>query len=431
MSIFKNLCEKRLLVVGYVWPEPKSSAAGTRMLQLLHTILQAGYSITYASAAAKSIHRVTLADIGIEELVIALNDESFDAQVEALAPQVVIFDRFFTEEQFGWRVAKVCPDALQILDTEDLHSLRAARQRELKRLVKIDSSVLSVSTDTLQNADWMKDSNEAHREIASIMRVDITLMISPFEVDLLTQHFNVPAASLFYFPLLIEKNNPSQQEMSPFHTREHFISIGNFRHEPNWDAVLYLKEHIWPDIRKALPQAQLHVYGAYPPPKATQLHNAQQGFLVKGWAEDAFEVMSRARVLLAPLRFGAGVKGKLVDAFQTQIPSVTTTIGSEGLLNEDDNCWPGKIAAERADFIQAAITLYTDESTWNAASHQCEKLTANFTDFFTPDFISHLETLHANLAEHRRNNFWGTMLKQEMLQSAKYKGLWIEAKNRQ
>src|SRR5690606_35481372 len=116
----------------------------------------------------------------------------------------------------------------------------------------------------------------------------------------------------------------------PWAQREHFVSIGNFRHAPNWDAVLCLKHSIWPLTRAQLPRAQLHIYGAYLPPKASALHNATQGSYIRGWAEDARVVMQHARVCVAPLRFGAGLKRKLLEAMECCTPSVTSPLGAEG-----------------------------------------------------------------------------------------------------
>src|SRR5690606_2633671 len=170
------------------------------------------------------------------------------------------------------------------------------------------------------------------------------------------------SALLHYCPFLLEQQ---PLPLIDYDQRQDFMTIGNFRHEPNWDAVLWLKHALWPLIRQQLPQAQLKIYGAYPPPKATALHNPKQGFHVLGWANDAYEVVSQARVCLAPLRFGAGIKGKLIDAMVCGTPSVTTSIGAEAM--NGDFVWPGIISDTTADFSRAAIALYTAQDTWQEA----------------------------------------------------------------
>src|SRR6218665_419081 len=113
-----------LLVIGYVWPEPRSSAAGGHMMQLLDCFLQRGWQITFATPAKEGEHKADLAALGIGEQAIELNNASFDTFVHALNPAVVLFDRFMMEEQFGWRVEQQCPQALRVLETSDLQSLR-------------------------------------------------------------------------------------------------------------------------------------------------------------------------------------------------------------------------------------------------------------------------------------------------------------------
>ena len=78
----------------------------------------------------------------------------------------------------------------------------------------------------------------------------------------------------------------TKKKLPKFKEREHFISIGNLLHAPNYDAILFLKENIWPLIRKKLPKAEVHVYGAYTSEKVNQLNNKKEGFIVKGFVED-------------------------------------------------------------------------------------------------------------------------------------------------
>ena len=425
---------KKLLIIGYVWPEPASSAAGSRMMELIHAFIGDQWHITFASAAALSEHRADLVSLGVNEQSIALNDASFNQFIAELQPHAVLFDRFFTEEQFGWRVEQVCPHALRLLDTEDLHSLRNIRQQLLKKSQSAcaadleRNSVGPVLEGCAELYALMACDSMAQREVAAIFRCDLSLMISHYEISLLANYFSVPKNLLHYCPFL-NLAIPESCLLPSFSARQNFISIGNFRHEPNWDAVLYLKHAIWPLIRVQLPKAELHIYGAYPPPKATQLTNAKQGFLVKGWADDALEVMTNARVCLAPLRFGAGIKGKLLDAMQTATPSVTTVIGAESL--QADLGWGGAIENSADSFAAAAITLYSDEPVWLAAQQQgthvleayCGK--ANQAQVL----LARVAELQQDLLQARQQNFVGAMLRHHLHKSTQYMSQWIEAKN--
>ena len=158
----------KVLVIGYVWPEPRSSAAGGHMMQILETFLTQDWDITFSSPAALGEHKADLLALGIAECAIELNNSSFDDFIRDLAPDIVLFDRFMMEEQFGWRVEQQCPNALRLLDTEDLHFLRLARQQAFKAGREV----------TLQDLH----SEQAQREIAAIYRVLAVfcpIMLSP------------------------------------------------------------------------------------------------------------------------------------------------------------------------------------------------------------------------------------------------------------
>lgn len=404
---------KSLLVLGYVWPEPDSSAAGSQMMSLLHTFLNDGWQITFASPAAIGEHKADLKSLGITEQTIALNCSSFDDFAAELSPDVVIFDRFMLEEQFGWRVAKACPQAVRILDTEDLHSLRHARHQALKQGIEFHPEQMQSDTGL--------------REIAAIFRSDLSLILSSYECELLQHQFQVPVSQMLHTPFML--NKPDSDDWLDFSARRNFISIGNFRHAPNWDSVLWLKHEIWPLIRQQLPQAELHIYGAYPPKKATNLHNPKQGFLVKGWANSARQVMTQARVCLAPLRFGAGIKGKLALAMQSGTPSVTTAIGIEGITHRE--CWPGAVAETPQQLANKAVCLYRDGKLWHHAQQQGEAVvTQQFNgEKISANILSRVKQLMADIEGHRKCNFIGNMLRHHSMRSTQYMSQWIEAKN--
>ncbi len=408
---------QNILIIGFVWPEPNSSAAGSRMLQLIEAFLSEGAKITFASTASDSDFMFNVQELGIDKVSIELNNSNFDTFVRDLNPDVVLFDRFMVEEQFGWRVAKECPNALRILDTEDLHCLRAARQLAVKE--KRDINPTDLFSDT------------SKREVASILRSDVTLIISTFEMQILTENFKVDSSLLLYLPFFL--NPISGEEISTrktFEERNDFVFIGNFLHEPNWDAVKYLKEAIWPLIKKELPDSKINIYGAYPSQKVTQLHNEKAGFIIKGRALSATEVIENARVTIVPLRFGAGIKGKLVEAMLCGTPSVTTSIGAESM--HGNLPWSGFIANEPTEITNKAIELYTSKSTWLKAQ---EKGVDIINSIFSKKenssiFLSKVKEIQNNLVNHRFANFTGSMLMHHTLASTKYMSKWIEEKNK-
>jgi glycosyltransferase involved in cell wall biosynthesis len=430
----ENLCASRhthVLIIGYVWPEPRSSAASGHVMQLIDCFLEQGWQITFASAASEGEQRADLAALGITEVAIELNSSSFDRFVSELQPDVVLFDQFLMEEQFGWRVEKHCPNALRVLETCDLQSMRHARHQMLKEQLK--ESAASEHYDELfaapgaQIFERMAVTDLAQRELASFYRSDLNLVVSDVEIELLTTHFKVPGELLHWCPLMLRDLPHSA---SGFGDREHFLTIGNFRHAPNWDAVLWLKNTIWPLIRQQLPSAQLHVYGAYTPPKATALHNAAQGFHIMNWAEDALEVMSAARVSLAPLRFGAGIKGKVTDAMLCGTPTVTTPIGAEAMYG--DLPFPGAIATDAQTFADRAVRLYRDQALWDQAQRDgFAVLHERFRhEQHCATLIERINQLRDNLQAHRTANFTGAMLRHHQHKSTQYMSQWIEAKNR-
>ena len=261
------------------------------------------------------------------------------------------------------------------------------------------------------------------------MRCDLSLIISAYEMDLLINQFKIDSSLLHHLPFLVDLTTlPST--IKTYEERQHFMTIGNFRHAPNWDAVLYLQS-IWPLIRQQLPQAELHIYGSYPPPKATALNNPKTGFLIKGWSEHAYAVMESARVCLAPLRFGAGLKGKLLDAMMVQTPSVTTSIGAEG-MSMPDMSWPGAIADDGADFVDAAVRLYGDKETWQTAQNRTlPHLQQQFDgQKIAKQLIEKINQVQQNLVQHRLDNFTGAMLKHHTMTSTKYLSQWIMEKNK-
>ncbi|SDW92894.1 Glycosyltransferase involved in cell wall bisynthesis [Lutibacter oricola] len=408
---------KKILIIGFVWPEPTATAAGSRMLQLIDVFLQNNYQITFVSAASNKQKSIAFKEKGIETYDIELNNSSFDILLKKINPDIVLFDRFLTEEQFGWRVTNTCPKAVKVLDTEDLHFLRKARHIAYKKQQKVTDNLLK--------------SEQAIREIASIYRCDLTLIISKYEIKLLTKKFNINKSILIYTPFLLNRIKEEKINNYPsFEERKDFISIGNFMHEPNWNAVLNLKKEIWPNIKEKLPEANLLIYGAYSSQKVEQLHNKKEGFLIKGWANSAEEVISKSRVLLAPIVFGAGLKGKLIDSMLYGTPNVTTKIGAEAMHKKLP--WNGYISNSFNMFSNKAIDLYTNKKVWSKSQINGVNIINNCfsKEKYAEKLVSKINKIENNLVTHRLNNFTGNILQHNTLKSTMYLSKWIEEKNK-
>ena len=398
---------KHLVIIGLVIPEPASTAAGRRMLQLIEIFEKQNYKITFLTSS-KNIEFSE--KIPFQE--IKINDENFDDLIKNLNPDLVLFDRYISEEQFGWRVSENCPNALKILDTEDLHFLREARRKAF------------VQQKDIQDEDLLNDVFK--REIAAILRCDISLIISEFEFNLLQEKFNINPEILFYIPFLFDGKI---QNSKTFNERKNFVSIGNFLHEPNWQTVLQLKK-IWKNIREKLPETELHIYGAYASEKVFQLHQEKEGFLVKGRAESVENIFNEYKILLAPIPFGAGLKGKLFESMLFGIPNVTTKMGAEAM--HGNLPWNGFIENEKDGFVEKSIELYQDENLWKTAQQNGFEILRNIFDenLFIPNLMHKILKIQQNLKSHRNRNFLGQILQHHQLNSTKYMSRWIEEKNK-
>lgn len=388
------------------------------MLQLIKLFLKQNDTVTFATTRQKTAKAFDLKAIDVNEVSIELNSSTFDDFVKDLNPTIVVFDRFMTEEQFGWRVAENCPNAIRILDTEDLHCLRKVREKSIKKQENFTIEKL-VTSDI------------AKREIAAILRCDLSLIISAFEMELLETVFKIEKQILHYIPFLLHRIEQNDVEnWKPFQERNHFTIIGNFLHAPNVDAVLLLKNTIWKQIRKQLPKAEIHVYGAYAAQQVLQLHNVQEGFLVKGYTTNPIEIVNNCRVVLAPLRFGAGIKGKLTEAMLCGTPSITTSIGAEGM--HDNLPWNGFVEDDFTLFAEKAVALYTDENLWNQSQKNGIQIINQLYDKekISVQFTNRLALLQKNIVQHRIQNFMGSLVQHQTLLGTKYMSKWIEEKNK-
>ena len=400
---------KTALFIGLFWPEPTTSAAGARTMRLIKWLQEAGYRVYSCATASPSNYSAVHSADHITAHQIVLNDSGFDEFIIDLNPDVVIYDTFLSEEQFSWRVKKHAPQSLQVLDLQDLHFLRHARSKA--KLWDDDAREDLLNTITF-------------REVAGIYRCDLTLVISKAEYALLVEQFSIPTNLLLYIPLVYDFPAPNGNRWA---NRNGFCSIGSFKHKPNVDLLLFTLNYLWPRIKRKLPDATWHIYGAYAGAQAHQFHHPKKGVYLSGHAESVVEVMHLHRVLLAPIRFGAGLKGKLLDACYCGIPSVTTPIGAEGIKEKEP--WAGACTSDTDTLITESCTLYSNETAWEKAVSNGNKLISKFdASAYEPPFLEALNKLVVNLEPHRRSNFIGQMIGHHRHKSTEYLSRFIETK---
>jgi len=354
----------KLLWICSVWPEPTSSAAGVRTSQLLIASKIRGFDVYAASSCSDNKFKNELESFGIKTKSILLNNPSFDEYLAELRPEIVVFDRFMTEEQFSFRVKNTSPETLRVLDTIDLHHRR--------------------------------DPSLKYRELAAILRSDLTLVVSEIEKEYLEQNF--PVRNIFYVPFWVQRLEKSIK----FSERKDMVFIGNFNHPPNKEAISYIHSEIAPNV-----DCEVHIYGAY------SEKFSDKNFHCFGFTPDAKETISKYKVNLAPLNTGSGIKGKILDGFAAGTPVAASFIAAEGI---------GEFGVENV--LDQALSLYNDEKLWN------ESQTFGFSileDKFNEKFCT--DQFFESLKVKRSESFLQSLLWFQTLRSTEYFSRWIEVKN--
>ncbi|MCE1118447.1 MULTISPECIES: glycosyltransferase [Pseudomonas] len=399
-----------LLVLSHRWPEQQACSAGQHLQQILQTFLARGWQVTFASAAQTGERKADLVALGVLEQHISTDNASLFARQTA---DVVLFDSFTSEERYASQVTQHIPQALRVLLTDGLQSLREARQQLLRRrlIEGLDPNDFRAlfATSGPELYRQMAPLDLTQRELAAIWRCDLTLLTSQAELDLLVNGFGVPEFLLHYCPPMVEP----AATLRPFAERQHFVSLGDFASAAQHDALLWLRHNLWPVLRRQLPEAQLHLYGTNPSAKSMALHAPEQGLHVMGETACAGALLAGARVCLAPLRSGAGIEGALLDALRHGTPSVTTPIGAEGIQGQQP--WPGSIADTAEGLAKVAAQLYSDEAQWQRAQDACwPLLMARFDrQRHATVLLGRIEHSLLHRHEQRLYNFVGAMLRRE------------------
>ena len=388
-----------ILCIGHRYPEPETTASGRHLIDYLLYLKAADFKVHFASISKKTPYSFDFGTHQIQTTSIQLNCSSFQEFLKDLQPKIVIFDRINSYEQFAWQCKEVLPDTLLILNTEDLHFLRYARQKRI-----------NYKTEPLFN-----------REVKAILSADLSLIISKTEIDLLTKELNISDEQLSYLPFL---KHLSPQKALNFEDRKHLIFVGQGQHKPNADAVEYLQKEIWPILANKLPKVELHVYGReYPKSLFT---NTPERMSYNGWARDIKETMSSYKLNLAPLNFGAGLKGKVMTGLETQTVTVGSQIAFEGFpYNLQQQAYTSK-----ENLIDKISQLYTDKKFHAAYLEVQNRCLSDFSPKWYKAHVEQLHYLNTFREAHRSKHLLIDLLWQNQLNKDKYFSKYIQYKQR-
>lgn len=336
----------KILVIGLVTPRPDRDAGSVRTVNFFRYLIDLGADITFIpeqDLAYVAKHTPALERLGVRCLYFPKIWSVRNFIRKHMGEyDIVVLERIAVADRYQKIIRQNAHYVPIIFDTQDLHHLRVARQAEL-----------SGSNRQRREADRLKT-----MEYGAIRRADVTFVVSQYEQELIRAV--APDTAVEVIPLLVE---PSPLDEA-FDHRQGILFLGGFHHPPNADAVLHFAQHVWPIIENALPQSAFYVIGSDPPPEIQALQSDR--IEIMGFVENLEPILARCRISVAPLRFGAGVKGKIATSLSYGLPCVASPLAIEGsgLTPEQDIL----LAEDDEQFARQVIRLHEDKALWDRLS---------------------------------------------------------------
>ncbi len=340
----------RALVLDHCTPTPDQDAGSITALNIMAILQGLGFKVTFApedNFLFMGSYTAAMQRVGIECLYTPYVNslEQHLRECGDCYDIVLVFRLLATERNLGV-IRKYCPNAKVIFHTSDLHFLRERREAELYNSL----SMKRQAEKTLE------------RELRLVSSVDATVVHSSEEKRLLDAELKNMGVDnkVFEFGWAISLPGTSV----PFEERRGMVFVGGFQHQPNVDAVVYFVRDVFPLIRERMPDAVFRIVGSKAPAAITELEG--DGVELIGYVEDLQQVMDRCRLSVVPLRYGAGIKGKIGTSLSYGLPCVSTTVGAEGMgLVYGDGVL---VADDPVAIADAVVRMHEDVELWTASS---------------------------------------------------------------
>ncbi|RFF29099.1 glycosyltransferase [Wenzhouxiangella sediminis] len=330
-----------VLVIDATTPEPDKDSGSMRMVAMLTILRDLGYRVSFVPENLAWVARYTrqLQTAGVEVLHQPWSGsiEEWLARHGARLDQVLV-SRHYVLEPLMPVIRRHCRDAALVFDTVDLHFLREERMAEIAG----DEKAARIARKTRE------------AELSLIRQADATLVVSPVEQELLREL--VPDARI----RVLSNIHRIHGRRRGWSERRDLLFVGGFQHPPNLDAAEWLIDEIMPLVRNRIPEARLHLIGSRMPESLRERRS--EGVVVHGYVADLGPYLEGCRLSVAPLRYGAGVKGKVNQAMAWGLPVVATGCAAEGMYLEDGE---DVLVADTSEaFAEAVVRAYEDEALW-------------------------------------------------------------------
>ena len=372
----RYLGSKTILVIDTYMPCYDKESGSRRLFQLLKIFKELNYHVIFAADNGVKDEPYTSILHNIQIEVLYTHDgygTSPEEQIKARLPLVDLawICRPELNEKY-LPIVRQQPNIKIIYDTIDLHYLRMKRAHEI-----------SPEKDVQAATEWI---NMQARELKIAHQADLTITVTSVEKEILQQQgvFNIAVIPNIHMPYVSENTDI---DMS-FQARKNILFIGSYTHPPNVDAVLWLCSEIMPIVWSKIPQITVTLLGSNPTPEVENL--ASDRVTVTGYVEDVSPYFLTHRVFVSPLRYGAGMKGKIGQSLEYSLPIVSTNIGTEGMgLIHEQNVLEANTTEE---FAEKIIKLYQDEYLWNHLVNNSEQAIFPYTPRAVKDELSNTLT---------------------------------------
>lgn len=353
--------ELRALVLDAETPMPDQNAGSYAAIQEMRMLQKLGFKCTFVPHNMAWMGRYTedLQRMGVE-CIYAPFASSINEVIEKRGGEfnLVYITRYYVAKHFIDVIRQYAPQAKIVMNNADLHFLR-----ELRAAVEAkNSEALSRSVQTRDE------------ELATMRQVDLTLTYTDVEKAVILSH-NLDSARVAKCPWVVEVAS----EVPGFDARTDIAFLGGYNHHPNIEAVEWFADKVMPLLRKSLPDVKMRIYGSNVPKSLITLAEKVENLVIEGWVPTLDQIYNTCRIFIAPLRSGAGIKGKVIGALAYGVPSILSPIAAEGILfsNGIDAC----IADKPEEWVAAITKLYGNSENWASMSQQALRFAQNHYGF--------------------------------------------------